>query len=291
VSAAYLYASLTVLFWSTAATAFKIALRDLSAVQLLLVANVTSLLVFVALLVVRGRFSELGRTNLAGLALSALQGLLNPFGYYLILFKAYGLLPAQVAQPANFVWPIVLMLLSVPLLKQPIKVTGVLALLISFTGVVVLASQGSPGRFTIVEPLGLALALLSSVVWALFWILNLRDKRDSMVRLLLSSLFSAFYILVVAWATGDLPSLSSKCPVAAVYVGLFEMGITYALWLKALELSESTGKIGNFVYLTPFLSLVFIHFVLGERLYYTSVMGLCLIVGGIFVGRTGSRPR
>lgn len=87
--------------------------------------------------------------------------------YHLIVFKAYTLLPAQVAQPANFIWPVVLMLLSAPLLKQPLNLIGILALLISFTGVIILSGQGDFGSFRIVEPLGVGLALLSSLVWAL----------------------------------------------------------------------------------------------------------------------------
>jgi uncharacterized membrane protein len=126
-SKAYIYASLTVLFWSTVATAFKIALRDFQYIQLLVIANLTSLLVFVILLLVQGKIQSLRETTLAGLGLSALQGLLNPFAYYLLVFKAYSLLPAQ-AQPTNFIWPVVLMLLSVPLLKQPMRLTSVMAL-------------------------------------------------------------------------------------------------------------------------------------------------------------------
>jgi drug/metabolite transporter (DMT)-like permease len=80
-------------------------------------------------------------------------------------------------------------------------------------------------------------------------------------------------------------SAFSKPITAAIYVGFFELGITYTFWLKALQLSETTGKISNFIYLTPFVSLIFIHSVLHERLYYTSVIGLCLIIGGILVGQ------
>ena len=51
---------------------------------------------------------------------SAALGFLNPFLYYLVLFEAYDRLPAQEAQPLNYMWPIVVVILSVPLLKQPI---------------------------------------------------------------------------------------------------------------------------------------------------------------------------
>jgi len=288
---AYFYASLTVLLWSTIATAFKIALRDLNAVQVLVVANITSLLVFLILLVLQGKMPLLRKVTFRSFGLSALQGFLNPFIYYLLVIKAYSLLPAQVAQPANFIWPLVLMLLAAPLLKQPLKYTMLAALLVSFAGVFILSSQGNLGSFRIVEPVGIGLALLSSVAWALFWIVNLRDKRDNLVKLFLSLAFSVLYITILAFATGNLSSILIKPIYAAVYIGLFEMGITFAFWLKALQLSDSTGKVANFIYITPFISLIFIHFILHEKLHYTSLIGLCLIIGGILISRIKNIPR
>jgi len=282
---AYIYAGLTVFFWSTVATAFKIALRDLNSIQLLLAANFTALLVFAILLLTQGKMPLVRTMTVRKLGLSALQGMLNPFAYYLLIFKAYSLLPAQVAQPANFVWPVVLLLLSAPLLKQPLRWTNIAALLISFTGVLILSSQGNLSSFHIVQPLGIGLALLSSLVWSLFWITNLKDDRDNLVKLFLSSLFSALYILILALITHNASSVLSKPLYAPIYIGLFEMGITFAFWLKALQLSDSTGKVANFIYLTPFLSLIFIHLILHEKLFYTSFIGLCLIVAGIMVGR------
>ncbi len=57
---------------------------------------------------------------------------------------------------------------------------------------------------------------------------------------------------------------------AAVYVGIFEVGITYVLWMKAMQLSTSNAKIGNLVFMAPFLSLVFIHFILKETIFITT---------------------
>ena len=36
---------------------------------------------------------------------------------------------------------------------------------------------------------------------------------------------------------------------------MFEMGITFFFWLKALQLAKTTDKVSNLVYLAPFLSL------------------------------------
>ena len=282
---AYGYALITVLLWSTVATAFKIALREHNNIQLLAIANSTSLLIFFIILAFQKRLHLLKQFSKRDLALSALQGFLNPFAYYLILFKAYSVLPAQVAQPVNFIWPVVLMLLSIPLLKQPLRFSGILALLISFTGVIVLASQGQIQNFRITEPTGIILSLISSVIWALFWIVNLKDKRDDLIKLFMSFAFSLVYILILASYTHDISPLFSKPILPAMYVGLFEMGISFVFWLKALQFSDSTGKVANLIYLTPFLSLLVIHFVLKEELYITSIIGLCLIVAGILTGR------
>jgi drug/metabolite transporter (DMT)-like permease len=282
---AYLLALLTVLFWSTAATAFKIALHDLNYIQVLLIANSIALAAYSLILLFHSRRLPVFPLSGRSIALSALQGFLNPFAYYLIIFKVYSLLPAQIAQPANFIWPVVLMLLSAPLLKQPVRATGLFALIISFTGVLVLSSQGNLLHYRIKEPAGIALALFSSVIWSLFWILSLKDKRDDVAKLFMSALFSLFFIFMLALSTGNLTGYHTKSVFAAIYIGLFEMGITFVLWLKALGLSESTGRVSNLVYLTPFVSLIFIHTILGEKIYYTSIIGLCLIVGGIFIQR------
>ncbi len=284
-SRSYIFALLTVMFWSTVASAFKIALRELNNIQLLFLANLTSLLVFFLILLIRRRLPLLRKTSIKALGLSAVQGLLNPFIYYLILFRAYSLLPAQVAQPANFIWPIVLMLLSIPLLKQPLRISGVIALIISFTGVLILATQGHPGSFRIVEPEGFACALLSSLIWALFWIINMKDKRDDLIKLFLSFGFSMIYMTILAFVTGNLHMVPLSAMLPAIYVGIFEMGISFVFWLRALQLSESTGKVANLIYLTPFISLVIIHIVLHESLYFTSVIGLTFIVGGILVSQ------
>lgn len=289
-SRAYLLALLTVLSWSTVATAFKIALRELNYIQVLLIANVVSLCVYGLILMFRHEQLHLFPISKRDLGFTFSQALLNPFGYYLILFKVYSILPAQIAQPVNFIWPVVLMLLSAPLLKQPIRLPGLFALLISFAGVIVLSSQGNLLHFRIKEPLGIALALSSSIVWSLFWIINIKDKRDDVFKLFLSSLLSLVLVFILAAATGNLSSLFSKPLLPAVYIGLFEMGIPFVLWLKALQLSESTGKISNLIYLTPFLSLIFIHTILKERLYYTSLIGLGLIVAGILVQRIKKQP-
>jgi drug/metabolite transporter (DMT)-like permease len=74
-----------------------------------------------------------------------------------------------------------------------------------------------------------------------------------------------------------------KGAAGSVYIGIFEMGLTFFFWLKALSLAKTTDKVSNLVYFAPFISLLFVHFILSEPVYYTTPAGLVLIIGGILI--------
>ena len=281
-SKAYIYALLSVFLWSTVATAFKLGLKVLSPVYLILLASVVSLFVFFFIILAQGRIRELFTVTASGLAKSAMLGLLNPFGYYLILFQAYNLLPAQVAQPLNMIWPVTLALLSAPLLKQKITFRNIVAILVSFVGVIFISSQGSLSGIANTNITGAALAVGSSVIWALFWVLSVIDKREEIFKLFWNFAFGVIYLLLVALVFTDFSLPDIKGLPAAIYIGFFELGFTYILWMKAMQLSENNAKTGNLIFLSPFLSLVFIHFILGEIIYYTTFIGLAFIISGIW---------
>lgn len=281
----YIYAGLAIFFWSTVPTVFKICLEDLGILPMLTIASLVSAIVLFIVLAAGRKTGLMRELTLRDLFNSALMGLVNPVIYYLLLLKAYQLLPAQVAQPSNMVWPIILVFLSIPILGQKIKKRSFAALFISFAGVYIISSQGhlfSPGHADI---RGVLFAVASSFFWALFFILNMKDKRDGALKLFLNFLFGSIYLVIALLITGKLrlPGLTFGGVAAAVYVGIFEMGITFFFWLKALQLAESTDKVSNLVYLAPFLSLLFVHFIIHEPVYYTTPVGLLLIVSGILV--------
>jgi drug/metabolite transporter (DMT)-like permease len=282
---AYLFASFAVLFWATSASAFKISLRYVDVFSLLFYASVTSMGALFIYILLSNRLILLKRFSGKDYLYSALLGFLNPFLYYAVLFKAYSILPAQEAQPLNFIWPITLVLLSIPLLKQKIKSKDIIATFISFAGVFVISTRGDIFEFRFTNTLGVSLATGSSIIWALFWIYNVRDKRDEVVRLFLNFTFGSVLtlLLMLLFSNSKIPNLYGI--LAAVYVGLFEMGITFLLWLKALRLSKTTAHVTNLIYLVPFLSLVLIHFTLGEAILPSTLVGLFFIVGGIILQR------
>ncbi|MCF8303365.1 MAG: DMT family transporter [Bacteroidales bacterium] len=282
---AYLLASLVVLFWGTIGSAFKITLRYTDFLQLVLYSSLVSIVFLFLVLLIQGRLRELSHFTGREWWHSALMGFLNPFAYYVVLIKAYDLLQAQEAVALNYIWPVTLTLLSIPILKQKIGWISVLAVLISFFGTVIIILRGNFSELNFTDPLGVGLALGSSIVWALYWIYNVKSKKEPVIKLFANFLFGGLYVLILTLLISSPVMTDGYAWLGVTYIGLFEMGITFVVWLMALRLSTTTAKVTNLIYVAPFLSLVFVHFTVGEDILVSTMVGLVFIIGGIILQR------
>lgn len=280
---AYIYALAATLLWSTIGSAFKITLRFIDFADLLFFASLTSVAVIFASLLISGKVALLKRLTPQDYFRAALLGALNPFLYYLVLLKAYDLLLAQEAGTLNYIWPVALVLLSIPILKQKIGWMSVVAILISFAGTIIIGTRGRLLEMQFGNSLGVLLALASAVFWSLYWIYNVKDKKDELVKLFLNFCFGSLFVLIYLLATTGIRQPSLPGLAGSVYAGVVEMGITFILWLKALQLSSTTAKVSNLVYLSPFISLIIIRFAVGEEILLSTFIGLIMIVGGIIM--------
>ncbi len=273
---AILLALLSVLCWSGAATAFKMALVYGSPWLVVFSGVVVSTVIF-------GVAQALGKTVIgkADILSGLYLGFLNPFLYYLILLNAYDGLPAQIAMVVNYLWPVVLVLLSIPLLGQKLNMKGLAGILLSFAGVLFLAFAGQSSFVISAGPLFLAFA--STFVWAIYWVLNARNKGKTTAVLFTSFLAGSIYLFLYGIATGQCFSLHSRILPWILYIGVLEMGITYIMWNTALKWASSTAAVSGMIFLTPFLALIFIGIVVGEKIAPSTVVGLLLVVGGIFI--------
>ena len=286
---AYVCAGSAVFLWSTVATAFKIALQYLTVPQLLFFSSLASAAALAAIAVVQGSIGQLFSGTARQYLRSFLLGLLNPVAYYLVLFAAYQRLPAQEAQALNYTWALTIVLLSVPLMHQRPRVRDILAGLICYAGVLIIGTRGEPLSLKFADATGVALALGSTVLWALYWIYNTKDDRDPIIGLLLGFISSLPASAAICFATTGFELPGWEGIAGAAYVGLFEMGFAYFLWLSALKYSVSTARIANLIFLSPFLSLVLIHYVVGEEILASTLSGLALIIAGLGVQKSRHR--
>ncbi len=279
-----LYGLISVLLWSTVATAFKIALQMTIYSHLLLFSAFFSFLLF-GILVVLSKESryEISTLTFSSIAKSAILGFLNPFLYYLVLFKAYSLLQAQEALCLNYTWAIILPFLSILLQKKRLSVISFVALFISFFGVLIIVSKGSIYVLQPSNATGAILAFGSAFVWGLFWILNTSSTLDDKIRLFLNFAFgTAFtFLYIIIFENLTLPRFRELVPI--IYIAICEMGITFLLWNKALKLTDNPAKISNLIYLSPLISMIFINTVLGEAIHLATIPGLILIIMGVML--------
>lgn len=281
----YMCAILVVFFWSTVSSAFKISLRYLSVTELLLYSSFFSIFILLLLLVIKKKIYLIKNLKKKDIFLSLFLGFLNPFLYYLVVLKAYSLLPAQQAQPLNLTWGIVLVIISIPLLGQKLRGKDIFAILISFIGVIAISTEGDFSLLKIKSPLGVSLAVGSSLIWAFYWLINMKDKLEPIVRLFLNFSFGFLYVLLWYILFSDFKTPAIEGILGSLYVGIFEMGVTFFLWITALKLSQRAVNVTILIYLIPFISFVFIHVFVGETILFSSVLGALLIVVGILTNK------
>ena len=286
-SKSYFHIAIAVASWSTVASAFKIGLRHYSYYELLLVAAITAMLVFAIVISFQKKWHLLKSIKRKEWMLFALTGLLSPAGYYLILFKAYELLPAQIAQSINYSWAIVLTLLLALFMRQRIPALKFLGMAISLGGVALISLGSESFAGVQLSIMGLLLAFFSAFVWASFWILNkMNGHIDNVLALFVSFLFGSLFLLIGLLFV-DVQLQSIKGLLSAVYVGLFEMAIPFIFFGLALKKTDNPALINQLCYLSPFISLFIIRSVLGEQIYFTTFIGLLLIIGGILFNEYG----
>jgi hypothetical protein len=166
-------------------------------------------------------------------------------------------------------------------LGQRISPASVAAMLMSLAGVAVISTRGDLLALSFTDRAGVLLALASTVIWASYWLLNLRDRREPVVRLWAGFVFgsAAIVIYMLVFESLRVPGLWGLA--GAVYAGCFEMGLAFVWWLSALRYARNTAQVSGLIFLSPILSLVFIHLVVGERIYASTLVGLTLIIAGI----------
>lgn len=277
------YGLAAVLLWSTVATAFKITLDFFSPIQMMVAASIVSAIALIIIAFFQGKLHLLGRTFMARPFYYLLLGLINPFAYYLILFKAYDLLPASQAQPLNYSWAITLTLMAAVFLGQKIRKQDWAACGLGYLGVVVIATKGDVMALQFDNPAGVALALLSTLLWAMYWILNTKNQADPVLGVLLGFLLSLPFSIGLSLYLGAWPTVPWQGWAAVSYVGLFEMGVTFVLWLNAMRLTRNTARISNLIFISPFISLILLATIIGEEIHASTLAGLVLIVCGLLV--------
>lgn len=271
--------------WSTMATAFKWALEFSSPMQLIALAATVSWIFFAARLMYLGRLSQLKQISSATMTRCLALGFLNPALFYWVLFTAYDLLPAQDAMAINYTWGLTLPFIAACFSRSLPSFVEVSLALLSYVGILIIVTDGNLAGFEFENITGVMLAIGSTVLWGLSWVINTRtverDQVDPELALLINFSMAVPVLWMILSATGSLPHLNVGTVLGGIYVGLFEMGVAFVLWMKAMQLTDTPIRVSSLIFLAPPLSLVFIATVLGEPVAASTLTGLVFILAGL----------
>ena len=280
-----LFGLMAVGLWSTMATAFKWALLYTTPMQLITVATTVSWLFFAMRLAVSGSLRSVMEVPRTIRWRCLILGLLNPGLYYWILFQAYDLLPAQDAMAINYTWGLTLPLIA-SLFSKIVPTRSEIGLaLLSYLGILIIVTDGDLSAFEFTAPRGVLLALLSTVIWGLSWVLNSRfvdtHQLNPEVTLFLNFTAATPILWLLTTLSDGVIALTWASILSGLYVGLLEMGIAFVLWMNALRLTNNPIRVSSLIFLAPPLSLVLITTVLGEPISQSTLLGLVVILLGL----------
>jgi len=218
------------------------------------------------------------------------------FPYTALYYLAFALRPeaAGDANIINYLWPIWVLALSVPLLREPLTWSKVLGMLTALAGVYLLMSGGSWIRFRAENLPAYASAGVGAFFWGLFSVLSKRQgDREPLTAmfLYLTAAFLCFAVLaLILTVVGALrlqsPSGRAWLMLAAVGVGSNGLGALF--WVLTLRYSD-TALASTLAYLTPFLALVYLAVFRGTPIRPLQLASLALILGGPLLERFARR--
>ena len=277
-----LYILLVIVFWASTAAVGKLLLQELSNMQLLFyICIFASLSIFVTILY-QHKVMMISNYSLSDFVNFLIMGFLGVFLYTFCLFEAINYLSAHEAFILNYLWPILVVVFSAIFFKETLTTRNLLGIIFSFGGVLVLFTKGNIQTITLNNLTGTVYALIGAIAYALYSVIGKHQTHDKYVSTMFNYLFAAFFTLPFLYSPLHLPSLTILQWSALLWLGIFANGFAFVFWFQALRHGD-TSHVTNLIYFTPFLSLVYSYFILGEEILMTSLAGLFLIVFGIFI--------
>jgi drug/metabolite transporter (DMT)-like permease len=216
------------------------------------------------------------------------------FGYHFLLFLALRLSPPIEANLLNYLWPLLIVLLSGALLPGhrlgPRHIAGAL---LAFLGAALAITGGRLSYDPACLP-GYLLAVGAAITWAFYSVLTKRFSPFPTAAVGGFCFFSSLLALAGHAVLEPSFRLSGSDWAQVLALGLGPMGLAFYAWDAALKRGDPR-VIGALSYLTPVLSTVLLTlFGMNAVLSRWSVAALVLIVGGAGISSIGiltKRPR
>lgn len=275
--------------WGSYSAGSKAALQKLDVFQLNLYVFLAAFLVYFGIFVWgkakahtkqdRAWKEEKGKLMLCGVL---------SWGYFFFYNLAIFKLPAMEASIINYCFPVLIVIMDACMRRAKIPGRVWIGSLMGLAGVVVIMTGGHLGDIRLSNWKGDLLALAAACCWAMFSVLSSTVKtsitRANLVYMTVGSLLSVW---AAAWFS-DFVWLRAETLLLVLWMGGISFALSNYLWLYLVgHCSLQTAAAVSF--LTPFVTVLLIAVLLGERISAGQMYGLLLIMIGIGVQKIRRR--
>ena len=278
----YIYAGLTVLIWSTLATVVKLVLKDIPNFQALAISSAFAFVFLLILNIINGSIKEMKHYRIKDCLTMAGLGFLGLFMYSALYYYGIAELGSQEACILNYLWPMMIVIFACIILKERITVKKIIAMLISFAGIVVL-TLGSGGVSSGNRLFVIIACVTAAVCYGLFSVLNKKHSLNQNVTMMWIWFTTAVCSLVLSLIFENWQPIAGVQWLGIAWLGIVVNAVAYLLWAIALKGASDSAKIANLAYLVPFISIIISWLVLKEQITINAVLALVLIIGGILI--------
>lgn len=210
------------------------------------------------------------------------------FGYHALYFAALAFAPAVEANLLNYLWPLLIVLFSAPILGLRLGWRHLAGVALGFAGCALLLGGGA--RFPADAWFGLGCAVGAAVVWALYSVLckRLSSVPTEAVAGFCLAAAALAALAHLAFETTVLPE--ARQALAALLLGLGPVGAAFFLWDRGMKAGDPR-LLGTLAYGVPVASTLLL-VALGEAAWQPLLLpALALVAGGGWLAsRAPSRP-
>ena len=207
-------------------------------------------------------------------------GIFGLFGYHLMLFIALKTAPPVEANLVNYLWPLLIVLLSPVFTKAlKLKLKHVLAALSGFAGAALAITSSGISGDSFGFQVGYLFALAAAIIWATYSLLTTNVPVFPTSAIGLFALVSGLLSLVAHFLLEQPATISANDWWLLVVLGLGPLGGAFYFWDAALKIGDPR-RIGLLAFLTPLLSTTLLLVASGQPLSLQLALATALIVGG-----------
>jgi drug/metabolite transporter (DMT)-like permease len=273
------------LMWGSFAAISKLLLHNLDSYQVMFNMYGIAIAAFSIAILFKGKFSEMLSWKLQEVTLLIACGIFS-FLYDFLYLKSLELIPAVEASMLNYLFPIFIVLLAVPIHKEKLNFFKIFSIMMGFAGTLLLTTKGNVSNIAFTNLEGDIFAILAAISWGLFTNLIKKNQKDM--------LLSTFFVTAIAFVLSIGATFASShfiLPQKLDLLGVFWISISnivfgFFLYFQSLKYS-SASLIASFTFFTPFVTLIFIVMLLGERLTLVDCIAALLIICSVSSQKLG----